>query len=1008
MTKKNYNFLTKAALVLLTLLFVPLGMMGQTNGSATLTWSEQGLDNAASVDGVAYDLGDYFTVTCNKNSASTAPTYYTSGTAVRCYATKNTNNGNTIVVAKKSSVTENVFITKVEYNGTHNKKGTTSFAYSGSPSETTTTSASYDEGDQVTTASATLCETGGNANGQFYCTSVTVEYVVVSADVPSISLSPASVDVPYTGGNGTLTLTTANLAADPQLDVMFYDMDGEWITWNFDNDGNVAYTVEENTATEARTGSLKVQGYDADQNLIYSNGVTFTQAAAPVVYTTIPALFGAATGTATNVSVKFDGWVVTGVSSYNAYVTDGINGFVINASNHGFEVGNTLTSSAALACSLQLKNGYAQVTGITSATEGLTVGTGGSVDVANIAMADLAGVNTGALVSYENLTCSVDNSGNTPKYYLTDGTTTLQIYTTLYSDLASSLEDGKTYNITGVYQQYNTTKEILPRDADDIEEVVGEDPLITVEQPDVNVVVEGGDGTINITYENFTDNKEVTLLIQDEAGAPAEFDWLDAELDNNNNVYYVVGANTETEERTAYLQVVVADNFETYYSEMITITQAAYLPKWIVTFNTDGGEFVPNNDFTDEIVEVEQGTHYLPSATKEGYRLEGWNDGNITYAAGANYDFTSDVEFTAVWVEKGVEEWVLTNIDDIEEGDVFVIVGNNGSDYAMTNDNGASAPLPVAVTVENEKITSAVDDNIQWNIEVGTNGFIFRPNGSTTTSLYCIDNNNGLRVGAGSGTFSNTFVLDESGYLKTTVNSNDRFVGIYTAANATAPQDWRSYKNTTGNIAGQTFAFYKKVETYPAQTVTLTIKGGFTATTFSSDKALDFSGFETLKAFIITDGDGTTVQVSKVPANTGIYVTADEANDYDVPILFDESEAEDVTGNLLVATDGETTYVSDNETVYYIFGKQKGKEAFFKVPAAGYTPSANKAALAVPASAGAKEMIVIGGEATAIDNSQFTIDNLNGECFDLSGRKVSNGKLQKGIYIVNGRKVVVK
>ena len=226
MMKKNYNFLTKAALVLLTLLFVPLGMMGQTSGSATLTWSEQGLDNAASVDGVAYDLGNYFTVTCNKNSASTAPTYYSSGTAVRCYATKNTNNGNTIVVAKKSSVTENVFITKVEYNGTHNKKGTTSFAYSGNPSETTTTSASYDEGDQVTTASATLCETGGSTNGQFYCTSVTVEYVVVSADVPSISLSPASVDVPYTGGNGTLTLTTANLAADPQLDVMFYDMDG--------------------------------------------------------------------------------------------------------------------------------------------------------------------------------------------------------------------------------------------------------------------------------------------------------------------------------------------------------------------------------------------------------------------------------------------------------------------------------------------------------------------------------------------------------------------------------------------------------------------------------------------------------------------------------------------------------------------------------------------------------------------------------------------------------------
>ena len=611
------------------------------------------------------------------------------------------------------------------------------------------------------------------------------------------------------------------------------------------------------------------------------------------------------------------------------------------------------------------------------------------------------------------------SDGTNYRYYISDdGTTDTQMLVYRGKGLnnetfsaADDLKVGDEVVIYGGLTTYSQTKEIAAGNyLVSLVRPVSEEPAVTLENYNISVPVDGDNGILTVQYQNI-DDVVADIQFYDEAGNEVGADyyevWLTAELDDDNNVNYIAIENYG-EERTAYFKVFALVGSDYVYSDLITITQAAYVPKWIVTFNTDGGTFVPNNDFTDEIVEVEQGTHYLPSATKEGYRLEGWNDGNITYAAGANYDFTSDVEFTAVWVEKGVEEWVLTNIDDIEEGDVFVIVGNNGSDYAMTNDNGSSAPLPVAVTVENEKITSAVDDNIQWNIEVGTNGFIFRPNGSTTTSLYCIDNNNGLRVGAGSGTFSNTFVLDESGYLKTTVNSNDRFVGIYTATNATAPQDWRSYKNTTGNIADQTFAFYKKVETYPAQTVTLPIKGGFTATTFSSDKALDFSGFETLKAFIITDGDGTTVQVSKVPANTGIYVTADEANDYDVPILFDESEAEDVTGNLLVATDGETTYVSDNETVYYIFGKQKGKEAFFKVPAAGYTPSANKAALAVPASAGAKEMIVIGGEATAIDNSQLTTDNLNGECFDLSGRKVSNGKLQKGIYIVNGRKVVVK
>ena len=48
-----------------------------------------------------------------------------------------------------------------------------------------------------------------------------------------------------------------------------------------------------------------------------------------------------------------------------------------------------------------------------------------------------------------------------------------------------------------------------------------------------------------------------------------------------------------------------------------------------------------------------------------------------------------------------------------------------------------------------------------------------------------------------------------------------------------------------------------------------------------------------------------------------------------------------------------------------------------------------------------------------IDNGQLTIDNEAGTWYDLSGRKMvngkwSNGKLPKGIYIHNGRKEVLK
>ena len=49
------------------------------------------------------------------------------------------------------------------------------------------------------------------------------------------------------------------------------------------------------------------------------------------------------------------------------------------------------------------------------------------------------------------------------------------------------------------------------------------------------------------------------------------------------------------------------------------------------------------------------------------------------------------------------------------------------------------------------------------------------------------------------------------------------------------------------------------------------------------------------------------------------------------------------------------------------------------------------------------------GEATSIHNSQFTISNDEaGVWYDLNGRKLNSKPGVKGIYISNGRKVVIK
>lgn len=292
--------------------------------------------------------------------------------------------------------------------------------------------------------------------------------------------APEVINLTYDQTSGEITYTINNEPDDHGISV---SSDEGWLTIYPGNP--ISIECEENTGHEARTATVTI-------TLIYDNGekevastVTVTQAGAPVVYDNIPDMFEAATNTATDVLVKFDGWVVTGVSTNgkNVYVSDGTNGFIIYNKDGGlgFEVGNTLTSSTPISCKLQLFNGSAEITELTASTEGLTVGTGGSVGIADITMANLAGVNTGALVSYKNLTCTVEVNNEKTYYYLSDGTTTLQVYNTLFA--FGALEADKKYDITGVYQQYSTkngdTKEILPRSAEDIKEATEEGTIST-------------------------------------------------------------------------------------------------------------------------------------------------------------------------------------------------------------------------------------------------------------------------------------------------------------------------------------------------------------------------------------------------------------------------------------------------------------------------------------------------------------------------------------------------
>lgn len=239
-------------------------------------------------------------------------------------------------------------------------------------------------------------------------------------------------------------------------------------------------------------------------------------------------------------------------------------------------------------------------------------------------------------------------------------------------------------------------------------------------------------------------------------------------------------------------------------------------------------------------------------------------------------------------------------------------------------------------------------------------------------------------------------------------NANEvpqQFLIVFTTADA---GNYQINFQTPGADTNTHNALVSNIELFKAQPVNITIKKGRQYTAFSSNMPLDFTNSE-LTAEIVTSTTGTTQKVKRVPANTGIIVglaaATAEAKTISVPVC--AGETDDVTGNMLVAV-LEATTIQQTVDGYtnYVFGKSGGKEQFFKVRATGMEVPANNAYLTIPdAQAKGLDEIGLNGDATGISTIE-NADMQNGEVYNLQGQKVN--RAQKGVYIVNGKKVILK
>ena len=205
-------------------------------------------------------------------------------------------------------------------------------------------------------------------------------------------------------------------------------------------------------------------------------------------------------------------------------------------------------------------------------------------------------------------------------------------------------------------------------------------------------------------------------------------------------------------------------------------------------------------------------------------------------------------------------------------------------------------------------------------------------------------------------------------------------------------------KNVTGNVTIE--ATFKSTKEF------ITMTGEYA--TFSCPQDLDFTSSD-LRAYIASGFNKATNQVlltrvKDVPAGTGVFLVGEPNTTYKIPYSVTTSYYVNLFQANLQKTDIPATAGNFSN---YIYDVQDSEPGFYPIDSKA-TLLAQTAYLQLPTSfvaAGVKVSVIF--EEDVIDGiEEFRISDEDADIYDLAGRRL--GKMQRGINIVNGKKVLVK
>ena len=367
---------------------------------------------------------------------------------------------------------------------------------------------------------------------------------------------------------------------------------------------------------------------------------------------------------------------------------------------------------------------------------------------------------------------------------------------------------------------------------------------------------------------------------------------------------------------------------------------------------------------------------------KEGFTFSHWTDGDANaYTPGTMYTLTNDITLTP--------QFVANSASLTKSLSATTVTWNFGSHYVRFNSEGNTQYYVQQATIDGVKLDVPMfcDQTAgKLNNSTRTDEWA-QANGGTKLTIPAVS---GMKIVAkGYNQFSSTTIAGAADYEAT---SKSPFTATYTYTGTDA---------TIDIVVGSDISYLSSVAvTYPKTMtyVDVTTDAGYR--TFASSSALDFSTpIEGLTAYRATVGTDKRVSFTAidgpVPAGEGMLIKAAEGRYY-IPVAAGTPADID---NALV---GVTT-ATEVEAGTFVLLKSDLGVGFHKTTSA-FTVGANTAYL--PASVVNEARTFIGFEdATAIEGVAATKEN-GAEVYNLQGQRVT--KAQKGLYIVNGKKMVIK